>query len=59
MNDRTLEALLDKQEITEVIYRFSRGSDRFDLELMHNCFHDDAVVRYPGYHGGLDGFFTW
>ena len=56
MTDRTLEALLDKQEITEVIYRYCRGIDRFDFELVKSCYHDDAMDRHPDYHGGIDGF---
>ncbi|MDO9434625.1 nuclear transport factor 2 family protein [Hydrogenophaga sp.] len=38
-----LQALLDKQAITEVFYRYARASDRGDLDLMRACFHPDAV----------------
>ena len=44
MEDKVLEALLDKQAITEVIYRYCRGIDRFDFELVKSCFHADAIA---------------
>ncbi len=38
-----LQALLDKQAITEVLYRYARACDRGDLDLMRACFHADAM----------------
>lgn len=39
-----LAALLDKQDITEALTRFSRGMDRLDRELYLSAFHADAEM---------------
>lgn len=41
MDDR-LQGLLDKQEIYEVLLRYTRGLDRLDEELLKSCYHPDA-----------------
>jgi hypothetical protein len=43
ISDRDLAA---KQEITEVIYRYCRGLDRFDREMFESVWHSDATVDY-------------
>ena len=37
-----LRALLDKQAITEVVYRYMRGLDRLDASLLLEQFHSDG-----------------
>lgn len=39
-----LEALLDKQEITEALTRFCRAMDRLDRDLYLSAFHEDAEM---------------
>jgi len=39
MADERLEALLAKQEITEVIFRYARAIDRMDEALLRSVFH--------------------
>ena len=46
-----LERLLAKQEITEVLYRIARGTDRGDVELFAAGFHEDGT----DYHGLANG----
>ena len=46
-----LRELIDKQEITEVLYRASRGVDRGDIEMMASCFHPDATDHRGVVHG--------
>ena len=43
--------LVAKQEITEVLYRIARGTDRGDIELYASGFHDDGL----DYHGLANG----
>ena len=45
------QRLLDKQAITEVLYRRARAGDRSDAELAHTCYHPGATER----HGMFDG----
>lgn len=43
--------LLAKQEITEVLYRIARATDRADVELFASCFHPGGT----DYHGLANG----
>ncbi|MBW0018061.1 MAG: nuclear transport factor 2 family protein [Mycobacterium sp.] len=43
--------LADKQQITEVLYRIARGTDRGDVDLYASGFHDDGT----DYHGLANG----
>jgi 3-phenylpropionate/cinnamic acid dioxygenase small subunit len=49
--DGAIAGLLAKQEITEVIYRVARATDRGDVELYAACFHEDGA----DYHGLANG----
>jgi ketosteroid isomerase-like protein len=57
----TLQDLIDRAEIHDVIMRYCRSVDRADFELMTSCFHPDAVVGFPDdvYIGKGDGFITF
>jgi len=50
-SDKAVTELLVKQEITEVLYRVARATDRGDVELMASCFHPDG----EDYHGLANG----
>lgn len=41
-----LQALTDKQAITELIHRYCRAVDRLDIPLGHSIWHDDATADY-------------
>jgi ketosteroid isomerase-like protein len=43
-----LQSLLDKQAITELLHRYCRAVDRADLELLRDCYHDDATEDHGG-----------
>ena len=51
MSDQTaaLQALLDKQEITELLTRYLRSVDRGDLDTLRSCYLPGATED----HGGL------
>lgn len=42
----TLRALADRQEITQLIYRYCRSVDRLDVPLGHSIWHDNGVADY-------------
>jgi hypothetical protein len=46
-----LTVLCDKQAITEVLYLYARGWDRYDEETLRSCFHEDSLHV----HGRFDG----
>ncbi len=49
-----VQQLLDKQAISEVLYKRARAGDRADAELAHTCYHPGATER----HGEFDGLAT-
>jgi 3-phenylpropionate/cinnamic acid dioxygenase small subunit len=49
--DAALAVLLDKQAITEVLFRYARACDRADEAMLRSCFHPDSKHR----HGRFDG----
>ena len=51
IDERAVQELLDKQEITEVIYRYCRAIDRLDLELFKGVYHEDGLDN----HGARKG----
>jgi hypothetical protein len=51
-----IEALLDKQAIAEVLYRYCRGCDRADAETLRACFHPDSQHRHGAFEGSSEQF---
>ncbi len=54
-----LEQLLDKQDITECLGRFSRGMDRFDREVFLSAFHADATMAAGPFVGSPADCYDW
>jgi len=52
MNTAALEALLDKQAITELIHRYCRAADRHDHALMRSLYHEDAIDDHGAFFKG-------
>jgi hypothetical protein len=59
--DPRVAALLDKQEIREVVLRYCRGIDRMDQDLVRSCYHPDATDEHGSFFGGVDEYvaFAW
>jgi SnoaL-like protein len=53
-----LEALVAKQAITEVLYRYARACDRADESLMRGCFHPGSLHRHGRFQGTSTEFVT-
>ena len=49
--ERRVSDMLDRQEITECLHRYTRGVDRCDAELIESAYAPDAL----DYHGVVDG----
>ena len=56
MTQAAIEELLAKQEITELLYRYCRGIDRLDWDLVRSCYHDDAYDDHSIFRGSPDEF---
>lgn len=53
---RSIDELLARQEIADVIYRYARGIDRLDFELVRSCYHPDAYDDHGAFKGTVDEF---
>jgi ketosteroid isomerase-like protein len=54
-----LQVLLDKEEIREITYRFARGVDRHDWDLIRSCYHEDAIDRHGVFDGPVADYLAW
>jgi hypothetical protein len=51
-----LERIEDRLEIQGVLYRYARGVDRRDWELVRSTYHPDAYDDHGSYKGNIEGF---
>ncbi len=54
----SVEDLLARQEIADVIFRYARGIDRLDFDLVRSCYHPDAYDDHGAFKGDVDAFIT-
>ena len=55
----TTDDLLARAEITDVIQRLARGTDRLDQELMASCYHPDGFDDHNSFRGSGTEFAAW
>ena len=46
MTEPSLQAVADRQAITDQIYRYCRAMDRIDAELGYSIWHEDGIADY-------------
>lgn len=52
----TLQTLIDRQAIADVILRYARGIDRLDFDLVRDCYHPDAYDDHGSMKGSVEEF---
>jgi hypothetical protein len=57
-HDRLLR-LADQQDIRDVVYRYCRGIDRRDFDLVRRCYHPDATDDHGEFRGEVDEFIAY
>jgi SnoaL-like protein len=57
--DARLQALLDKDEIAQVVQELARGTDRLDAEAITGCYHPDGFDDHNSFRGGPREFARW
>ena len=55
----TVEDLLARAEITDVIKRLARGTDRLDEAQMASCYHPDGFDDHNSFRGSGTDFAKW
>src|SRR5918994_4808595 len=62
-NEKDLEerlAVLEAREaIRDVLYRYTRGADRVDIELFKSCYWPDAYDAHRFWNGNAHEFADW
>jgi hypothetical protein len=56
---RELRELLDRQQISDCLHRYSRGLDRFDRELAQSAYHPDALDDHQAFIGNGHALVEW
>jgi hypothetical protein len=60
LRDETLQALLDREAIRDVLFRYCRGLDRMDRPLADTVWHEGGTAHYDGiFEGTGAGFLDW
>jgi hypothetical protein len=54
----TLDDLISRQQIADVIYQYARGIDRLDFDLVRSCYHADAYDDHGSFKGSVEEFIT-
>lgn len=54
-----VDELIARQEITDVVKRLARGTDRLDRELMASCYHPDGFDDHNSFRGSGVEFADW
>ena len=60
IRDPAVQALIDKQAISEVLYTYCRGMDRADPEILASAYWPDAIEEHTEMHAGpVAEFVKW
>ncbi len=51
--DTRIAAMLDKQEITELVHAYCNAADRHDHDKMRTLYHEDAIDDHGAFFKGL------
>ncbi len=55
----TIDDLIAREEITDVIKRLARGTDRLDEAAMASCYHPDGYDDHNSFRGSGTEFARW
>jgi 3-phenylpropionate/cinnamic acid dioxygenase small subunit len=54
-----VQELLDREAIRDCLYRYARGLDRHDHEILFSVYHEDAIDHHGEFLGPPDKFVPW
>lgn len=56
---RIVEELADREAIRECLYRYTRGVDRLDAEMVRSAYWPDVVDTHLEFKGNAEEFIAW
>ncbi len=56
---KILEELADREAIRECLYRYSRGVDRLDADMVRSAYWPDVVDTHLDFTGNAEEFIAW
>ena len=56
---RIIAELADREAIRECLYRYSRGVDRLDADMVRSAYWPDCVDNHMGFTGNAEEFIAW
>ncbi len=56
---RIMAELADREAIRECLYRYARGVDRLDADMLRSAYWPDAVDTHLSFTGNADEFIAW
>lgn len=59
MTNTMIDRLADERDIEQLLYRYARGVDRRDLDVVRSCYWDEGFDDHMGFAGPADEFCAW
>jgi ketosteroid isomerase-like protein len=56
---KILHELADREAIRECLYRYSRGVDRLDADMVRSAYWPDAIDTHLDFKGNAEQFIAW
>lgn len=56
---RIIEQIADREAIRECLYRYARGVDRLDADMIRSAYWEDCVDEHMGFTGNAEEFIEW
>jgi hypothetical protein len=53
------DELVDREAIRDCLYRYSRGVDRLDADLLRTAYWPDAIDQHMVFKGNVEQFIEW
>ncbi|MCJ2188260.1 nuclear transport factor 2 family protein [Novosphingobium beihaiensis] len=56
---RIVEELANREAIRECLYRYARGADRLDADMVRSAYWPDCIDEHMGFTGNTEEFIVW
>lgn len=57
--NRIMSELADREAIRECLYRYARGADRLDADMVRSAYWPDAIDTHLSFTGNVEEFIAW